>query len=184
MRSLHRQHLDRFLASAIPSTPGLRGLHIGCGRGARGDYRPAASQRWIDADLAGGHVTADVHRLPFRSASFDVVRATEMLYHVDPGQIRHALGECRRVLRSGGRFVMTVPLLVPPINPDDLTRLTPNGWHRLLPFSSVTITALGGYYSHLVITLEHLWRGFAALRPLAWLDTEAYPHALGIVATA
>lgn len=179
--SLHRQHVDRFLASAIPSTPGVRGLHLGSGPGPRGRYRPSPEQTWIDCDLTCGDVRGDALALPFRASSFSVVRASEFLYSIDARYLVRAIGEMRRVLTLGGRLVITAPLLVPPIADYDLTRLTPNGWRRILPFHTVTITPLGGFYSHLVITLEHLSSIFAVLRPLARFDDGTYPHALGIV---
>lgn len=183
MRSLHRAHVDRFLRTAIPSTPGLRGLHLGSGPGPRGTYRPPDSQHWINVDLTCGAVRADVRDLPFRRQSFDCVRATEFLYHIEPQDLHRALGECRRVLTRDGRLVITAPLLVPPINADDVLRLTAEGWRRALrDFRSVTMTTLGGFWSHLVITLEHLSPACALLRGLAKLDTETYPHAYGIVA--
>jgi SAM-dependent methyltransferase len=47
--------------------------------------------------------TADIQNLPFPDASFDVVVANHMLYHVpDLGQ---ALREVRRVLKGDGRFL-------------------------------------------------------------------------------
>ena len=182
MRSLHRQHVDQFLASAIPTTPGLRGLHIGSGGDGRGRYRPSAAQRWINADIVAGHVRADIVALPFRARSFDIVRATEMIYHVGVGGIRGAISECRRVLRPGGRLVITAPLLFSPINGEDRMRLTATGWRDVLPFQDVEITPLGGYYSALVKLLEDRSPAFALLRPLARLDDGSYPVAYGVVA--
>ena len=45
----------------------------------------------------------DVCALPFETSSFDVVTARHMLYHVPDLEV--ALHECRRVLKSGGRFL-------------------------------------------------------------------------------
>ena len=183
MISLHRQHVDAFLERSIPATPGLRGLHIGCGGDGRGRYRPPASQRWTNADLIAGHVRADVLAMPFRSRSFDIVRATEFLYHMDPREIAGAFAECRRVLASGGVLVATMPCAgFPPINAHDCLRLTAEGLRRMLPFQDVEITPLGGYWSHLVSMLEHLTRAFCILRPLARWDNGAYAMAHGVVA--
>ena len=48
---------------------------------------------------------ADAQALPFDDAVCDLVLAAQMLYHV-PGEVREALREMRRVLRSGGRIVL------------------------------------------------------------------------------
>ena len=95
-------------------------LDVGCGtgdflrnlaeRGHRGqlvglDTSPAAVHAL--RDFAG--VSAQLGNamdLPYGAAVFDVVTARHMLYHVP--DVRRALAECRRVLRSGGVFAATV----------------------------------------------------------------------------
>lgn len=58
----------------------------------------AACREWgVDA------IEADVRDLPFESATFDVVVAAWMLYHVEP--LGDALAEIARVLRPSGRLV-------------------------------------------------------------------------------
>ncbi len=52
--------------------------------------------------------TGDVVHLPYQDASFDVVVASEVLEHVP--EIRLALAEIKRILRPGGKAVITVPL--------------------------------------------------------------------------
>lgn len=90
--------------------PGQRVLDVGCGNG---DYLRALASRGVDAigcDLSMGMLAAaphgtplvngDAQALPFAGASFDVVLAPHMLYHVpDRAAAAH---ELRRVLRSGG----------------------------------------------------------------------------------
>lgn len=53
-----------------------------------------------------GAARGDASHLPFADATFDVVTARHMLYHVDdPAE---AVVEARRVLRGGGRFAAAV----------------------------------------------------------------------------
>jgi len=52
--------------------------------------------------------TGDLVNLPYRDASFDLVVASEVLEHVP--SIHAALAEIKRVLRPGGKAVITVPI--------------------------------------------------------------------------
>jgi len=91
-------------------------LEVGCGTGefaARiAAEHPAANVTATDSserfvDLAAGRglraELADVQSLPYADASFDVVLALWMLYHVP--DLDRGLREVRRVLRPGGRLV-------------------------------------------------------------------------------
>ena len=72
----------------------------------------------------------DAHRLPFPDASFDAVYGSSILHHLD---VVAALGEARRVLRTGGRLVFTEPNLLNPqvafmyyLGPRELFGLSPD----------------------------------------------------------
>ncbi len=112
--------------------PGTRLLDVGCGMGRhtfealrRGADVVAADLdgealavvgEWAGAMSAEGEVPpsasfaavrADARRLPFEDGSFDRVVASETLEHI--AEDAAAMAELARVLRPGGRAVVTVP---------------------------------------------------------------------------
>ena len=93
-------------------------LEVGCGTGVFAERLarelPDAeivaadqSERFVELTAARGIEAhrADIRDLPFEDASFDVVAALWMLYHVPEQDLDLALRELRRVLRPGGRLV-------------------------------------------------------------------------------
>jgi SAM-dependent methyltransferase len=111
----------RWLFELLHVSEGEPVLEIGCGPGQlwrKNEDRPPAMPAVL-TDLSRGMVeearqalaaaagfafaTADIQHLPFRDATFDIVTANHMLYHVPA--LDGALSEVRRVLRPGGRFV-------------------------------------------------------------------------------
>jgi ubiquinone/menaquinone biosynthesis C-methylase UbiE len=125
---LSRQTLLAGAVLASGRRPLTRILDVGCGYGALslslsevdrfdivGMDLLRARLESVRAKMSGRRATgnrvhlvaADAHRLPFRNATFDAVVATEVLEHLDePDQL---FREAHRVLRSGGRFLMTTP---------------------------------------------------------------------------
>jgi SAM-dependent methyltransferase len=102
--------------------PGTAVLECGCGPGnlwAKSLERLPTDLSLTLTDLSPGMVetaranldgrlphvrfqVADIQELPFEDASFDVVVANHMLYHVP--DLAQGLSEVQRVLRPGGRF--------------------------------------------------------------------------------
>ena len=106
---LAAQVLTRDVARLGPALGG-RLLDVGCGNGR---YRPFLVQadRYVGYDLdtvaANPSVCGAADRLPFRDGSFDSILFTQVLEHVPSPQA--ALGEIRRVLRPGGRLLLSAP---------------------------------------------------------------------------
>jgi SAM-dependent methyltransferase len=105
------------VAAAVARSSGARAvLEVGCGTGAFAERLTAdnpqatviatdQSARFVELTAARGVDArqADVQDLPFADASFDLVAAMWMLYHVP--DLDRGLAEIRRVLRPGGRLL-------------------------------------------------------------------------------
>lgn len=116
--SRNKQPFGEWIVSHYHLQPGEQGLELGCGIGSmwRGVTLPAAchitltdlsagmleTARQNTAHLGADYAVCDAMALPFADASFDVVIANMMLYHVP--DIDRALSEIRRVLKPTGRF--------------------------------------------------------------------------------
>ncbi len=168
--SYRRKRVDADLQSLAHYFHG-RVLDVGGAR-RRGRFRPPAGTQWVVADLAGDcDVRADVVALPFRSGTFDAVKATEVLEHVpDPAA---ALRECARVLQAGGHLVATAPFLERLHgDPSDYARFTETMWTRLLAEAGlrpVRIAPQGGYFTHLAGLMRFLvLRAPAGVRHLGY----------------
>ena len=120
---LLRRHLD-----PAKDLAGRRVLEIGCGRGSLTRWMMAQADRpatLLAADFSGtavakaktasaeaGHppvawAISDIQAIGIRDATFDTVISCETIEHVpDP---RQALRELARVLKPGGRLLLTTP---------------------------------------------------------------------------
>lgn len=70
------------------------------------DYSPEAIRFCVEKGL-GAVERGDIGALPFPDGRFDLVFATDVIEHVDDDLA--ALREIRRVLKPGGRVLLTVP---------------------------------------------------------------------------
>ncbi len=120
-RSLKKQLKLQALLQMLGDVTGQRCLLVTCGdnNGALNWYFNQHGGRWTWSDLTGenvvemtgllGQPVLPVHeaQLPFGEGAFDCVVAIDVLEHL--AQDQPFLGEVRRVLRPGGRTVVTVP---------------------------------------------------------------------------
>ena len=177
-------------------------LAVGAGAQPYRPLRPAGSRyRAIDAAIAGEAFSYDLpdteyfegDRWPVQDASVDVVLATETLEHVpDPGTF---LAEARRVLRPGGRIVLTVPFAARwHYIPHDYWRYTPSSLSNLLEeagFASIVVHARGNEvtvacYKLMALVLSPLFapRGEGGARRFAAILALPLLLALALVAHA
>ncbi len=83
-------------------------LDVGAGSGALIAKIPNA----IGIDLApknSGIIKGDISKIPFENNKFDTVFATEVIEHLPEEVLSSGLSEIRRVLKSDGVFIMTLP---------------------------------------------------------------------------
>lgn len=90
-------------------------LDVGCGRMPYRKFTRAKRYVGVDIDspvtrqLAAADIFYDGHTLPFPAESFDTVLCSQVLEHVFEPE--NFLREIARVLRPGGKLVLTVPFV-------------------------------------------------------------------------
>jgi len=112
------------------------------------------------------NVVANAERIPFPSQGFDLVLCTQMLeYAPDPGLV---LSEIHRVLKPGGRVLLSVPSVFPQDADEDRWRFLPPGIRQLLSaFSEVEIVPEGGSIAGFFRTINvclHMFAKYSAIR--------------------
>ena len=106
------------LLAALPATPDV--LDVGCGDGARtlanlpdGSVGLDVSRRGLDLAAETVPTARLVHgelsELPFADDAFDAVTAYHAVFHVPRARHPEVYAEFARVLRPGGRLLMTLP---------------------------------------------------------------------------
>lgn len=154
-----------FLREAMAGlAPGARVLDVGAGDAP---YRELfAGFHYVTSDWEGtSHVpdapydlVAQAHDLPVEDASFDAVVCTQVLEHLPEPWL--ALEEFHRVLRPGGRVVVTAPLTWYLHElPHDYWRFTAYGLRHLLEragFERIDIRPMNDSPSTIAELLRHL----------------------------
>jgi SAM-dependent methyltransferase len=170
---LHAAMLRKLEALFLAHIPaGARVLDAGCGRSLFTEIRP----RWpftivaadVEHDLLRERkaefgdvrwVVAGALPLPFADESFDAVFAGELIEHLpDPAR---GLAEFRRVLRPGGRLILTTPNRLRlanvadgserPYSPDHLSELSYDELRRMLPQQGFAVEQATGLHLELLL---------------------------------
>lgn len=161
---IHREAiLAEVQTAAAAAAPHARVLDAGAGDAP---YRPLfahcayVTQDWASSPHPGARsadVIGDLADLPLPDADFDLVLCTEVLEHV--AEPARAVAEIARILRPGGRLVLTVPFVGElHEEPHDYYRYTPYALEHLLGgagFAEIAVRPLTGWYSTLSHTLRH-----------------------------
>jgi SAM-dependent methyltransferase len=136
----------RELADDLSLSDGARVLDYGCADMPYRDFFGPGIE-YVGADLPGNHQAKVILKadgtLPLTDESFDAVLSTQVLEHVqDP---RVYLRECRRVLRPGGRLLLSTHGIFP-YHPDpvDLWRWTGEGLRREVEGAGLEIVRFEG----------------------------------------
>lgn len=126
LKGQRRARLDQALAAATPLLHDRASvLDLGCADGILwpdlrdrvGSIVGVNYDEWLTVQCMqrypdGIVLRADARALPFADASFDVIFCLEMFHYLELTDRVRALVELRRVLRPGGRLVMSVPIEV------------------------------------------------------------------------
>ena len=101
----------RIALDLVPPGNGAWALDIGCRSGVQSDWLRKEGYRVASMDIEpvrAGTIRADANAdLPFRDGWFDLIWCSEVIEHLyDPD---HLLQEVDRLLRPGGKLVLTTP---------------------------------------------------------------------------
>jgi SAM-dependent methyltransferase len=144
------------LAGELRAGPGSRVLDYGCGVVAYRHFFPA-DVRYAAADLPGNpHANLLLNEdgtVPAESGGFDAVMSTQVLEHVpDPALY---LAECFRVLRPGGRMLLsTHGTFVYHPDPDDYWRWTCAGLQKAVRDAGFEVVKFEGVIGGLPTGLQ------------------------------
>jgi SAM-dependent methyltransferase len=178
------------LARHLDSVSGVV-IDLGCGTAPyKEDILPRASQ-YVGLDWPQswhGNMNVDVcasltRELPFRDGCTDTVVSFQVMEHLPEPVL--FLGECYRLLKNGGRLLLTVPLMWQIHEaPHDYYRYTRYGLNYLLTktgFSDVRIEEESGFWQMWGLKFNYYSKYFArgpvrcALIPLWWLIQTVTP---------
>jgi SAM-dependent methyltransferase len=134
------------LVGELGIMPGSRVLDYGCGVVAYRRFFPRDTE-YVPADLPGNpHATLSLDpdgSVPGEAGSFDAVMSTQVLEHVTDPVLY--LAECFRVLRPGGRLLLTTHgTFVYHPDPDDYWRWTCAGLQKAVRDAGLEVVLFRG----------------------------------------
>ena len=135
-------------------------LDLGSADGPSASWLRDAVARTVSLDidprgLGSDGVCGSALALPFADETFEAVSAFDVIEHCDPES--QALAEVRRVLKPGGRFVMSVPAYTWAWSDFDVA----NGHHRRYTRARARIAVEAAGFS-----VQRVTHGFASVFPM------------------
>lgn len=101
----------RIALRRVPDGVGRTALDVGCRDGTQSEWLRSCGYDVTSVDIQACHaqcLVVDVNRgLPFDDGRFDMVWCTEVVEHLDSPS--HFAREARRILKPGGRLLLTTP---------------------------------------------------------------------------
>ncbi len=164
-REYDRYYIRRFVTehALTKLAPGVRVLDAGSGNREEQIFRQqildlGAELTTCDAKANDGvDVTADLHKLPFPDASFDVLLCIQVLEHVRYPDV--ACSEFNRVLKPGGRVIVTVPQITHTLTdgqPPHYFNFTRHGIEACLVTSRLKVTCIEAQGGHFCVVGQML----------------------------
>ncbi|HWE11718.1 MAG TPA: class I SAM-dependent methyltransferase [Solirubrobacteraceae bacterium] len=156
--------LNNALVAVAPRHIHGRLLDIGCGLKPYGPLLAPYITEHVGVDhpdsphaLTSVDVLATAYDIPLENASFDTILMSEVLEHLErPTQ---ALTECHRLLRPGGKLILTTPFIwTLHEEPRDFYRFTPYGLRYQAEQSGLDVlevAPLGGQWGTLALMLGY-----------------------------
>jgi SAM-dependent methyltransferase len=149
--------VGRWLASRAADVSGTM-LDLGAGNQPFRPWYATLAKKTVAVDAAplpGLDAVSFAAPLPFRDASFDTVLCTSVLEHVDNAE--YAVAEIARVLKPGGRLLVTVPFLYPEHEaPYDFWRTTHHGLRSVLERHGLVVDDLAAQGGPILLVLHYL----------------------------
>ena len=156
--------VGRWLADNAGAVSGIL-LDLGAGNQPFKVWYAGLADKCVAADVApapGLDVLSMAAPLPFASATFDTVLCTSVLEHVYDAEA--AVNEIARILKPGGRLIITVPFLYPTHEaPYDFWRTTHWGLRSVLTRHGLEVDTVAAQGGPVLLVTHYRIGGFAQL---------------------
>ena len=106
---------------------------------------------------------ADAHHVPFKNASFDLIRLDSVVEHLEHPKI--AMSECFRILKAGGFLFVSFPLFFSPYGGHifDYIKIP---WFHILPAGWVRRKLTGRKSKSGFINTDYVWKLYFSLNKM------------------